>query len=419
MNAKTKLVALALLSLPLLQACDSSAAWEGTVTDSAGVTIVTNTNSPLWTGDDGWTVEEDLRIGTVAGEPEYQFGTIQFLDVADDGTIYVMDFQAQEARSFDANGNYLTTYGSPGAGPGELAQGAPFVLVDPITDRVVIPDLGNRRVNLYELDGEPAGSFPISIESGVPAVWSIDESGRMMAQLRGLNLRGMAALEEGDPIVVYDTAGTVVDTVALLPKGQMLAGLSEQQFSMMIFAPEPVWDLAEDGSIYYALNDQFNVMVNDPEGNLTRIIRKEVTKKPVEESDQNAILGLLRDQWEIAGVPPAQIEQLMTGIGFADTYPAFANFVVEPDGVLWVQRIQSARDMAEAAGEEEVEFNPQDVGSPEWEVYDPEGRFLGVVNLPERFRPVLVMGDEMYGIGTDELDVQYVVRLRVNRPGAE
>ncbi|MCJ7628782.1 MAG: hypothetical protein MUO50_10390, partial [Longimicrobiales bacterium] len=59
-----------LVTIPLLQACaDSGGAWEGTVTDSAGVTIVHNTSTPIWGSGDEWTVTEELRIGTVAGEP--------------------------------------------------------------------------------------------------------------------------------------------------------------------------------------------------------------------------------------------------------------------------------------------------------------------------------------------------------------
>ena len=236
-----------------------------------------------------------------------------------------------------------------------------------------------------------------------------------MAQLRGLNRPGMAALEEGDPIVVYDTTGVVVDTVAMLPKGQTLAGTTEGQFSMVLFSPEPVWDLASDGSIYFALNDQFRIMVNDADGNLLRVIKKDVEKKLVGDRDKNAIRRLLREQWTQVGVPPAQLEQLMQGVGFAEYFPAFGQIFIGPQETLWVQRIQSAADMAQGS-EEEVEFDPQDLGSPEWEVFDAEGRFLGVVTMPDRFRPVNTDGDQIYGVYRDELDVQYIMRLQVNRP---
>ena len=407
-------------SLPLLQACGGGAdAWEGTVTDSAGVSVVHNTATPIWGSGDEWTASEEVRIGTIAGEPEYQFGQIvplASIDVDDGGNIYVMDLQAQNVRVFDASGQYVRTLGGPGSGPGEFSAQAGFVFTGP-QGQVIVPDLGNQRVSLFSPTGEPAGSFPIQIQAGVPFRWNVDAEGRIMAQLRGLNVQGIAALAEGDPIVVYDTTGVVVDTVALLPQGQMLAGATQEQFSMVLFAPEPIWALGEGGFIYYALNDQYRILVNDAEGNLTRVITREVEKKPVEESDRNAMLRLLREQMEGLGAPPAQVEAILQGIGFADFYPVFSQIIVGPGQTLWVQRIRSARDMA-AGAEEKVEFDPQNIGSPEWEVFDIEGRYLGVVTLPDRFAPVHVEGDDIYGVWADELDVQYVMRLRVNRTPA-
>jgi hypothetical protein len=51
--------------------------------------------------------------------------------------------------------------------------------------------------------------------------------------------------------------------------------------------------------------------------------------------------------------------------------------------------------------------------SRDWDVFDSDGRFLGVVTLPQLFTPKLFRGDKIYGIWRDELEVQYVVRLRV------
>ncbi len=414
MKTWTRYIPLLLLAaLPQLQACGGEGGdWQGTVTDSAGISVVHNPAATIWGSGDEWTVTEDLRIGSVGGDPNYQFGQITSLDVATDGTIYVNDLQAVEVKAYDSGGQYLRTIGSKGNGPGEFVQPL-FVLVGP-GGGIIVPDLGNQRVNRFGPDGEALGSFPIQMQAGIPARWMVDDSGRLLAQVRGLNIPGMAALAEGDPIVVYDTTGSVTDTVAVLPKGQTLEGITEGNFSMTIFAPEPVWDLAVDGSIYYAMNNQYRILVNSPDGTLQKIITRDVTQKPVEESDRTAILRLMREQYQQFGVPPQQLEQIMQGVGFADFYPAFGNLFVGPGGTLWVQRIQSARDMA-AGAEEAAEFNPQNIGSPEWEVFDSEGRYLGVVTLPERFAPATVKGDDLYGIWRDELDVQYVVRLKVNR----
>jgi hypothetical protein len=413
-NTELFLPLLLAAGIPVLQACGGAGAWEGTVTDSAGISIVKNTATPMWRAGDAWTAGENLRIGTMAGDPEYQFGQISGLDVAPDGTVYVLDLQASEVRAFDAQGNHLRSFGGPGAGPGELSPQALGVFVDPGGDVLVI-DLGNQRVNRYHSDGAPAGSFRIDISAGVPARWEMSGDGRLMAQLRGLDVPGMAALAEGDPIVVYDTSGVVVDTLTTLPKGQTIEELSEERISMRVFAPEPLWDLAADGTIFTAMNDRFQILVNTPDGTLTRIIRKDVERKPVEEADRNAIRRAMREQMAQVGASPTQIEQIIQGIGFADFYPAFGQMFIGPGGDLWVQRIRSAREMT-AGAEEEVEFDARNIGSPEWEIYDQEGRFLGVVTLPDRFTPLNVEGDELYGVWRDELDVDYVMGVRILRP---
>jgi hypothetical protein len=63
------------------------------------------------------------------------------------------------------------------------------------------------------------------------------------------------------------------------------------------------------------------------------------------------------------------------------------------------------------------EYDPLDAtmdeGSPDWSVFDREGRYLGVVRMPDRFKPMVFRGDEIYGVWRDDLDVQYVLRLRI------
>lgn len=55
-------------------------------------------------------------------------------------------------------------------------------------------------------------------------------------------------------------------------------------------------------------------------------------------------------------------------------------------------------------------------GSSNWDVFDEGGRYLGVTRMPTGFTPTLFLGDRIYGVALDELEVPYVVRLRVVRP---
>lgn len=48
-----------------------------------------------------------------------------------------------------------------------------------------------------------------------------------------------------------------------------------------------------------------------------------------------------------------------------------------------------------------------------WDLFDPEGEFLGTVTLPPTFTPRFAADRWMLGVLRDELDVQYVVRFEL------
>ena len=416
-SRRTRAVLFILLLPLVLSACDALAGgpeWMGTTTDSAGIALVSNPEASVWRNGDAWTLEDELTIGTVAGEPEYQFGQLGGLDVDDAGNLYVLDIQAQEVRVFDDEGSYLRTLGGPGGGPGEIGMPATGVFIRP-DGSVAVPDLGNQRVNLYDTDGNTAGEYALDLTGGIPLRWNLYTDGRLMAQLRGLDIPGMDALEGGDPIVIYGADGTVEDTLLTLPKGQSIELSNPNAPQIKIFVPEPLWDLADDGSIFSAMNNDYRIKVRSSDGAVTRIITKPFERKPVSEMEKAAVRSAVQEQMETLGAPPQAVQVIMQGLTIGDFYPAFGLLGAGPSGSVWVQRIRSAADMGEGEAED---FDVQNVGSPEWEVFDAEGHYLGVVELPARFTPAKITEDAVYGIWRDELDVQYVKRLSIVKPDA-
>jgi hypothetical protein len=52
-----------------------------------------------------------------------------------------------------------------------------------------------------------------------------------------------------------------------------------------------------------------------------------------------------------------------------------------------------------------------------FEVFDPEGRYLGRVLLPFRLASVpVIRGDVLVGVTENELEVPFVVRARIVKP---
>ena len=390
---------------------DTEAIWTGSVTDSAGVTIVANPDEGLWGGESPWSLVEEMRVGSLDGDPETQFGQIgvRGIDRLSDGRIAVLDMLGQHVKIFGPDGEYLTTFGGPGSGPGEIGAGNQFLIVGR-GDTIYVPDMTNRRVSLYTAEGESLGSFPIDFTRGIPFTWDATGDGLLVGQMRPLALPGQEETDGQDRILALDGEGNVADTLLVFPSGGTI-NFSSDGPQIRLFAPEPAWDVAPGGNLLFGVSNEYRVSVFDPSGSLATIITKPYTNPPVQETDRTTIRDFMERAWSDAGLPPAAIEQLRGAVEFGDTYPAFARFLGGPDGTTWVQRI---RPLAELSQEALEAFNfLEDQGSPDWDVFDREGRFLGTFTMPLRFTPRTFVGDEMLGVVRDELDVQYLVRMRL------
>ncbi len=401
---------LTLLAGAAIAACTASGSgqWAGTVTDSAGIEIVSNTDQEIWTEETRWTVTEELRIGSLEGDPDYQFGQIGFISVGSDGRMYVIDAQAQQLKAFSAAGEFERTIGGPGGGPGELGTGVTFVLAGP-GDTLLVPDIANRRVNRYTPDGTSLGSFPLELEKGMPLNWR--ETARGVAeQIRPLGLPGTPAGDGNDAILLVANDGTVMDTLLRFPSGGTL-NLGGQTPEIKLFSPEPFWTISEGHRIAYGVSDEYRIGVYAPGGILERIITMPFEQETVSERDKRAVMGFLEEAWLQAGVPPQALTQLRGIVQFGEFFPAFAQIRSGPQGTFWVQHYRSVGDMSD---EELENYNVlEESGAPDWDVFNSEGRFLGRVTMPDRFAPRVFKDENIYGVWRDELDVQYVMRLRI------
>lgn len=386
--------------------------WAGTVRDSAGVQLVENPAQGTWTDQQAWVANEALRIGEIEAAPEYQFGQIRAVDVDDDGRIYVLDGQAQHVNVYDADGQYVSTIGKPGTGPGELSGAASGLFVH--EGSVLVPDMGTQRVNVFGPDGEFERSWRVGMESGIPVRWDRDDRGRLLAQLRSFNPTQPTA--ETEPIVAFNDSGAVADTMATLPRGRQMEMTSTGP-RIRLFDAEPLWEVTADGGLITAVNDRYRLEFHGADGALERVVSLPRQAESIGEAGKQRVKDMLRDMMLSQGAPAQNVQMMMQNVEVADRYPVFATLLEGPDGSVWVQQVRPVDEQPEAAAGGGVD-DIRDLGAPAWDVLDEDGRYLGVVTLPERFQPARFMGNDLYGIWRDEMDVQYVLKLRLTRPGA-
>jgi hypothetical protein len=379
--------------------------WAGAVADSAGVTIVSNADVGLWTEADRWTVEEDLRIGVREGDPDYQFGEIVGITTDSRGRIFVVDRQAKHIKVFSPEGVYEQTIGGPGGGPGELAVPS-FEPVIGAGDTLLVHDRRNRRVNRYAPDGSSAGSFRVVIQEGVAWKYRATSSGVIAEQL--VYPARDDAENAMDAIVIRATDGTVTDTLMKLPTGQTVSS------GRTVYHPEAAWDLTDDMQLLFGVNDEYRISTYSSAGELERIVTKQWERRPVSDRDREVLTTHLEALFLGQGRPPGAVARLLSQWQFSEFFPAFQTFRSGPAGSIWVQRVQPPSEMnEEEVGALELWWNEDEASAPDWDVFDSEGRYLGVVTMPRMFTPKIFRGDKIYGIWRDEFNVQYVVRLRI------
>jgi hypothetical protein len=80
-----------------------------------------------------------------------------------------------------------------------------------------------------------------------------------------------------------------------------------------------------------------------------------------------------------------------------DYLPAVQNLVAAEDGSIWLQR-----------------FSPTEEGLVWW-VLGEDGESLATAVTPEGLRILLITRDAVWGIETDEFDVNYIVRYGIVR----
>jgi hypothetical protein len=388
--------------------------------DTLGDTISVHIASGSVWGDTAMLVPE-VAIGMADGPDEYLLGQIASLAAAPTGEIYLMDRQVPALRKYGADGSYLMTLGREGSGPGEYRRpdGGLTVLSD---GRVVLRDPGNSRFSIYAPDGSSLGQW-----SGLSGGFNTSN-----ALVRGTDdaVHTFVLLETDLPpwqwvygMARYDATGQPGDTVAAPTydfERPMIRGQREGNSSSsgVPFAPDQHWAMLPSRAMVSGLATSYSFTIAGPDG-VRRITREGWTPVPVqpeegEEQERRATDNMRRNfpGWTWNGPP------------IPGTKPAYTDLSGAEDGRVWVQVPtlgEPYRTAAEAAAAE-VESERPELRFRErvaFDVYEPDGRFLGHVRTPEGFRtspqPVF-RGDNVWAVADDpETGIPQLVRYRLAR----
>jgi hypothetical protein len=375
--------------------------------DSAGVVIVENSGDPALNGG-GWYVatEPSLSIGTIRGEAAYEFDDVRGAHRSRDGTIAVINAGLHDVRIFDSSGVHLRSFGRDGQGPGEFRNMALAGVVG--RDTLVIVDVGNDRFSLVH---PVAGFVRQAVVSQEVATYLytagvFSDGSVLFAELWDrTEMEGMAEGFNRNP-AFYRSCNP--DGSPGTDFGRKLGAEYELEFRefdgrpstriiSIPFGKLPEAAVARD-LFFLGEQDNFEIKVHRQTGELIRLIRLDREPEPVTEEYRRLHIEEQIVTYGLNENAARRTRRVVLEQPLPSHFPAHDRLVVDGAGFLWVQ-----------------EYRKPGEGEAAWLVFDPVGKLVARLNIPEGLNLLEIGLDYLLGVSKDELDVEYVQLFAVNR----
>ena len=363
--------------LLFLPACGIEPGSRSTVrvdTLQSGTIVVHNAGAGMWHEGAAWMLTDAVTIGSQNDSGNAVFGRVADLALDQRGRVYVLDLTPPEIRVFASDGSYIRTIGRKGHGPGEfeLATGMRF---DP-RDRLWVLNQGNQRYSVFDTSGALLREFPRRMSSAT-LEWRFRAFSPTGDPFDGLMYATTSGWEHR--YARYDTlTAEFVDTLPLpvLPEGTPLG------WGRIMPTPLGWWvGVATDYRLWELTRA----------GDTVRVVEREHEPVGLPTAQRDSIrdaMRLLRERARGAVSLPIPEHQRI-----------FDEIVVDNHGYVWVQ-------LSRTPDERVTSFD----------VFDPEGRYLGAVKAPsvvESNPTPVVRDDRMAYVTTNEPGAQFVVTARI------
>jgi hypothetical protein len=361
-------------------------------TDSAGVEIV------LSSGPDralAWEFDRLFALGGSEEGPESFFRVgAGLVDADGSGNLFILDPQNARVVVFDTAGRFVRSMGAGGGGPGEFRTPA-SLSVSP-DGAVAVFDYGKGGLVRFDATGAVDDEQPF-------ALFPTPDGQRHFSQFSDTTLvsSSTSPMEPGGLTQMLRQivdADTLVLSQLPLPAVQM-AMYEKCRVGLMlppIFAPELTW-APGPGVVALGTTTEYSISLVQA-GNVTRIVRRQIAPMPasrdraIHHLGEGIRIGLSRGSCLI---DPAE---MVDKRGVAEVIPLIGRIFLSPSGELWVQRFAIGRDGVAAI-----------------DVFNRRGGYVGTI-AQDRLTPVVLLpGDRVGVVETDEVDVQRLAVLAIRR----
>jgi hypothetical protein len=331
--------------------------------------------------------------------------------------IWVYDYQGRRLFLFDSAGALIRRIGRRGAGPGEFSSGNGMVML--ADTGIAMLDAQNARVSFFAANGDFRTSFPVpsgfSTSNGLMTdrggtlylrrPVTPPREGEILGRMGLVRLNGQGAF--GDSLAPPDLPVPRDTYLAVSPDGNGRSSTSSS------YAPNYFWDWHPDGFFVAGHGGRYEIVL-ERRGAKPVVIRR--TAPPVALLPDERTEEKERITWSMRQTQPGWA---WSGPEIPETKAPLTGITVARDGNIWV-RVASPSEVIPAD-----ELPPRrDKGPPVrryrahaiYEVFAPDGRFLGRVPMPPRTTMLQADGDYFWGISRDADDLPSVVRFRLSVP---
>jgi hypothetical protein len=362
------------------------------VRDSAGIRIV-ESHEPAWGDGDAWRVSEaPMRsLGSVDGRDGVAFDRLAGVYLLDGECVAALDNGASQVVVFGTDDEQISTFGRAGEGPGEFVslaflglQADSLWIFDGRQMRITVLDTRNGQFREMRIDLENAAMGPVGL---------LPDGSAVVASNQAFS----AAVDETPPAgfqrfrAAYhriDALGERSDTVVVTPGAELLLRYGDGTIEILRpFVARVVSHTIRGDELVQGVQTEYEISLYRTDGTLRSLLRRPGVDLTLDDQAYEAAV-----EERVAAVPEqarAGIRDLYLNEVRPERTPAYARFLVDGEDHLWVQDFAY---QGEARG---------------WSVFDPDGAWLGVVELPESFQMTHVLSDRVAGIWRDELDIEY------------
>ena len=354
-------------------------------------------------------------------------GDVSDMAIALDGRVWIWDRTTPALWLMDVDGKAMRKISRAGSGPGEYRNANSIAVAR--DGALVMWDNGNSRITIYNADGTYRSTAPLQFGDCCGMSVYIDTQNRiwLTTHPRMVGDKGKLDPNEagmGKPEMIgyfrYDSAGKMLDTLmaptmpgvdplvtAMHISATGIGGMSQ----VVPYANHARHEVSPSGHIVsvvsrpYAVHTMFD-------GKPVRITR-EFTPPPVPDDER----AQLRAAIEFRMVREKS-DFKWNGPEIPREKPPINDLVVGLDGRIWVNLSVESEvyepDPPRARGNEPppppVKYRAKE---KRWDVFEPDGRYLGRVAAPRNYSVYVRRGNEAWGVVRDENDVPVVVHFRV------